>query len=84
MVVIYHTFRPLAFTIHELGIESGVPYFIASGNRAAYPTGARRRKVPRAEILAPAATPATILAATAGAAERCDVWEGVMALPPPL
>ena len=27
--------------------------------------------------------PATILAATAGAAERCDVREGLMALPPP-
>ena len=30
-----------------------------------------------------AIAPATILAATAGAAERCDVWEGLLALPPP-
>jgi hypothetical protein len=30
-----------------------------------------------------AIAPATILAATAGAAERCDVREGLMALPPP-
>ena len=31
-----------------------------------------------------AIAPATILAATAGAAERCDVWEGLSALSPPV
>jgi len=31
-----------------------------------------------------AIVPATILAATAGAAERCDVCEGLLALPPPV
>ena len=25
-----------------------------------------------------------ILATTAGATERCDVWEGLLALPPPV
>jgi len=31
-----------------------------------------------------AIAPATILAAVAGAAERCDVWDGLFALPPPV
>ena len=31
-----------------------------------------------------AIAPATILAATSGAAERCDVWEGLSALLPPV
>ena len=31
-----------------------------------------------------AIAPATILAATAGATECCDVWEGLLALPPPV
>ena len=38
----------------------------------------------KATKMKPTIAPATILAATAGATERCDVWEGLLALPPPV
>ena len=64
LLIIYHSFRPLALRINDVGMASGVPYFVASGNRAAYPTGARRREIPRAHILAPAASTSTTPAAS--------------------
>ena len=52
LLIIHHTYRPWAFTISDVGMACGVPDLVASGYRAANPTGALRREVPRAEILA--------------------------------
>ena len=51
LLIIHHTYRPLVFTINDVGMACGVPYLIASGDRAAYPTRAGRREVKRAQIL---------------------------------
>ena len=52
LLIIHHTYRPLVLTISDVGMACGVPDLVASGYRAANPTGALRREVPRAEILA--------------------------------
>ena len=57
LLIIHHTYRPLVFTINDVGMASGVPHLVPSCNRAAYPALALRREVPRAQILAAPALP---------------------------